>query len=364
MRGPALAITALALLLMSVPLSGPPPVRRDPAMFGWLKRPKAFKPYLSRYIDDPSRWRQWMSREHPGLKPTTPLEEVYLRDSREAVRDWSEARSRGFKGKEAFLAALSRMHKQSANYYRLKEKVPGRNYDFEPMPGQIRSRIKDRFKGMLEEVNLYSFETRDQPTSLALQLREAAFRRHEWPATGYSRQPSVTLDLEFQGRTYTRSVDLVGSGFSIDGSWTTRLAGFTDAESPQLPPGKFAYQPAKELQNPMARVYTPNGERLELFLEKGYARWTELETALRDAPQAEETLRKLSDYYQTMISAHPFRYVNNSILMSQVNEVLASIGRAPVLHGGMDFWAFTLDSTEFRRFFVDYIHDPRNQIAP
>lgn len=83
---------------------------------------------------------------------------------------------------------------------------------------------------------------------------------------------------------------------------------------------------------------------------------------IKPGEDQETLITLLSDYYHVMISAHPYFRVNNSMIMSHVNYILKRHGLKPLSHTDMDFWANTLSTPEFRRFFRDEINDQAKEI--
>ena len=73
--------------------------------------------------------------------------------------------------------------------------------------------------------------------------------------------------------------------------------------------------------------------------------------AFMNTSNRDRKLRRLSDFYHTMINARPYTQVNQSLFMNQVNVLLQSIALPPVHHGHLDHLAHRFDYREFRQIF-------------
>lgn len=75
----------------------------------------------------------------------------------------------------------------------------------------------------------------------------------------------------------------------------------------------------------------------------------------QDASAIRVALHTLADYYHTLINAHLFVRVNNSLAMTEVNSFLKRMGLNEVEHGHIDIFAFNLGYRDFRMYFEDFV---------
>lgn len=153
--------------------------------------------------------------------------------------------------------------------------------------------------------------------------------------------------IEVDGEKYFFKVDVE----TVDGrpdrlAWTSNLENFPE-QSSQL--NSVFLEDGKLNQYALHEV--PNAHQINDYLARGEVIMKELQGMKASPVDQTQFLQLLADYYQVMINAHPFIRINQSLLMAQVNSLLASFGFSPMKHNDMDIFAMGLSSSEFRRLF-------------
>ena len=100
----------------------------------------------------------------------------------------------------------------------------------------------------------------------------------------------------------------------------------------------------------------PDPGNLKHHIQKGGELLGKVRKLIQESAEKEEILPHISDYYYTMIRALPFRRVNHSLFMNQVNYLLRNIGLHHMRHGDLDYLAYTLSKNQFRECFIDAVN--------
>ena len=110
-------------------------------------------------------------------------------------------------------------------------------------------------------------------------------------------------------------------------------------------------------RNGKVHLYPAGGEdNLRPYFERAAA----ILAALPAPPGPDSTpgpavVEQIGQYYYALINAKPFVQINNSILMAEVNVLLARHGFPPVAHGWIDHIAYRTDPDTFGRTMLAHV---------
>lgn len=297
-------------------------------------------------------WRNWMS----GYPANPATDVTYLKSSFQALQGWVERKQNSFKTYSAFKKAMNEMQLTSSQYFRLEgiDEVERSISDFKF--GHTRN---SQFISKKTQPTSITFP-QNQPESFSGQLSKQL--RDEYLVSGFT---SETKNGSMRARKFKGRVIQLKVGERSYPVQLEKIEYFGEKVEAEIK-RNFPYRKMKTLS------LTLEGSSSSAHMFYDLVPATEVDGLLRSAFLDFQRIEKLSvrspraaldamaDYYQTLVVAHPYTRVNNSVFMNQVNEMLVSLGRHPVFHRDLDFWAFGLEKKVFRRFFVDYINDSTN----
>lgn len=123
---------------------------------------------------------------------------------------------------------------------------------------------------------------------------------------------------------------------------------------------KDALWPDVKILNDGFHVIFPGAENIPYFFSEMQCILSELKLILLskqlgNKANIKKYLELLINYYQIGICIHPFKRINQSLFMAQLNYLLTLIGLKPVFHGNLDYAAFSLPTNLLADFFINYV---------
>lgn len=100
----------------------------------------------------------------------------------------------------------------------------------------------------------------------------------------------------------------------------------------------------------------PEGYELYLPHEKYVSRFLGLMSEIMEGLKNGFSTKRLANYIQYFVIGHPFKAINFSICMAQVNTILYLAGRQPIYHRHLDFACFVYSYDRIEKIFEEMIN--------
>ena len=107
--------------------------------------------------------------------------------------------------------------------------------------------------------------------------------------------------------------------------------------------------------NYTGHTYAPP-EAFELYHKEMYRTAQEAIRRIKNCESEERILEVLAEHFQYAANARPYRQINNSLYMNEINTLLQRAGMKTMPHSNLDIVAQRLQPETFKKYFIDTYH--------
>lgn len=111
--------------------------------------------------------------------------------------------------------------------------------------------------------------------------------------------------------------------------------------------------PCNRISGGSMRHFYPERHSLDTYYREMYRTATEARDLIQNGASQDQILRKLAEHYQYAANARPYRHINNSLFVNELNTFLIEAGMPTMPHGMLDHAAQRLQPDAFQRYFID-----------